>query len=315
VSVPGERLIELTDVSRRFGPALVLDAVSLNVPPGRVHALLGRNGAGKTTLLRIVSGLVKPTGGSVRVAGVDVVADPHAVRGVIGVVPSGDRSFYLRLSGYENLLFFARLRGYGRRGSAGRVTRAIESVGLGAAARQRVGTYSHGMQKQLSIARALIDDPPVLLVDEATHDLDPEWASEVRRLAQEVASGGAAILWTTQRVEEVRGFADELTLLDEGRVRFAGTVAGLLDLVPASRYVLGLRNGRGRGPDVPVLPAAIGELAPHTGDGEFVLTLRGDATLGDALGALLQARLSIVSCRQETPEVEEAFMRLLGSDG
>ncbi len=301
--------IELRDVSRQFGKTLALDDISLRVPGGEIHALLGRNGAGKTTLLRILTGLVAPSSGLALVGGADVARSPHAVRALIGLVPSGDRSFYLRLSGFENLFFFARLRGHGKRGSRVRATEALESVGLEAAAKQWVGTYSHGMQKRLSIARALLDDPAVLLVDEATHDLDPEWATEVRRLVREAAGRGAAVLWTTQRVDEIRGFADRLTLLDAGQVRFEGTVGALLERAPSTRYVLALRNGSGAG--VPTLPVEVGRLAQRAEDGEYVLALREGAVLGDALGVLIRADLTVVSCRQETPEVEDAFLKLL----
>jgi ABC-type multidrug transport system ATPase subunit len=302
-------------LGRTFGAKAALDGVSLEVPAGRVHALLGPNGAGKTTLLRVLTGLVAPTSGEALVGGVDVAGSPLAVRQLIGIVPSGDRTFYLRLSGLENLLFFGRLRGYGRREARERALRRLDDVGLADAARQPVGTYSHGMQKRLSVARALLHDPAVLLVDEATHDLDPEAAHGVRELARQAAAGGAAVLWATQRVDEIRGLADRLTLLDEGRVRFEGTVGELIERTPAARYVLGLANGSLPGP---ALEAAlrerldrVGEIGYRPGQGDFVLTLADGAVLGDALAAVLAADVAILSCRQETPEVEDAVVRLL----
>jgi ABC-2 type transport system ATP-binding protein len=306
--------IEVYGLARRFGTRLALDDVSLEVPAGRVHALLGRNGAGKTTLLRVLTGVVAPTAGTARVCGVDVRQDPRGVRGMIGLVPSGDRAFYLRLSGLENLVFYARLHGLRRRPARARALVALEAVGLDDHARQRVGTYSHGMQKRLAIARALLREPTVLLVDEATHDLDPEWSAQIRQLVLGVARRGAAVLWTTQRVDEVRGLADRLTLLDHGRVRFDGTVGALLERAPTTRYVLGVRNGTaGRLPTayLPELPPAIGVLEHRPDERELVITLRHGAVLGDALQLLLGSPLTVVSCRQETPEVEDAFLRLL----
>ncbi|HJU49011.1 MAG TPA: ABC transporter ATP-binding protein [Gaiellaceae bacterium] len=315
MSANGGSLIEVRDVSRRFGKKLVLDGVSLSVPGGHVHALLGRNGAGKTTLLRILTGLVAPNEGSVIVGGANVTRDPNSVRDVIGLVPSGDRTFYLRLNGLENLLFFARLRGHSRRAARTRALQALEAVGLQESARQRVGTYSHGMQKRLSFARALLDEPAVLLVDEATHDLDPEWAAEVRRLVRQTAERGAAVVWATQRVDEIRGFADGLTLLDGGHVRFDGTVGGLLERVPPTRYVLGVANGAARdGAPLPALSSAVGILDNRGANGELVLTLRSGAVLGDALAEILRSGVTLVSCRQETPEVEDAFLKLLEDD-
>jgi ABC-2 type transport system ATP-binding protein len=311
----GSMPIEVRALTRSFGARLALDGVSLEVPAGGVHALLGPNGAGKTTLLRVLTGLVAPTSGHALIGGVDVAGSPLAVRQLIGLVPSGDRTFYLRLSGLENLLFFARLRGFARRTARERALQRLADVGLNDAATQSVGTYSHGMQKRLSVARALLHDPAVLLVDEATHDLDPEAAHGVRELARRAAEGGAAVLWATQRVDEIRGLAGRLTLLDRGRVRFEGTVRELIERTPATRYVLGLENG--------ALSAnsleehlrrrleAIGEIGYRPGQGDFVLTLTGGAVLGDALAAVLEADVAILSCRQETPEVEDAVVRLL----
>jgi ABC-2 type transport system ATP-binding protein len=220
--------LEVRGLRRRFDRSMALDGVDFAVQPGEVHALLGPNGAGKTTLLRTISGLVAPTEGSVSVLGLEVTARNRALNGRVGLVPSGDRTFYLRISGLENLVFFARLHGMRRRAAVARAHEVLAAVGLSDATRRRVGAYSHGMQKRLSIARALLTEPGVLLVDEATHDLDPEGAERVRSLVAERASAGAAVVWTTQRVEEISGFANQVTVLSAGRVRFTGSVGELL---------------------------------------------------------------------------------------
>jgi ABC-2 type transport system ATP-binding protein len=220
--------IEARGLRRRFERSMALDGVDFSVRAGEIHALLGPNGAGKTTLLRTVSGLVAPTEGSVHVLGTDVTVGTRALHGHVGLVPSGDRTFYLRISGLENLVFFARLQGLRRRKAAARAHEVLAAVGLTDAACRRVGTYSHGMQKRLSIARALLTEPGVLLVDEATHDLDPEGAQRVRALVAERAAAGTAVIWATQRVDEISGFANRVTLLAAGRVRFTGSVDELL---------------------------------------------------------------------------------------
>jgi ABC-2 type transport system ATP-binding protein len=220
--------LEVRGLRRRFDRRWALDGVDLVVPAGEIHALLGPNGAGKTTLLRTIGGLVAPTEGSVSVLGLDVTAASRTRRGHVGLVPSGDRTFYLRISGLENLVFFARLQGLPRRKAVARAQEVLAAVGLADAARRRVATYSHGMQKRLSIARALLTEPGVLLVDEATHDLDPEGAERVRSLVVERAAAGSAVVWATQRVEEISGFANCVTLLSAGQVRFTGSVGELL---------------------------------------------------------------------------------------
>ena len=302
--------IDVRGVSRSFGERAVLRDVSLRVAPGEIHALLGPNGAGKTTLLRILSGLVDPTSGSVEVA-----APP-------GLVPSGDRTFYLRISGLENLVFFARMHGLRRAQARRRALEVLELVGLGDATRRPVGRYSHGMQKRLSFARALLAEPTLLLVDEATHDLDPEGAERIRALTCELARRGAAILWTTQRIDEIRGFADAITFLHRGAVRFAGSVPELIARGDRSpRYVLRVRHGD---PDVAPAPAALQRAHGSTaavsaaGDGageHFLLSPHDDATLGGAVAALAMAGYDVLACRQERSEVEEAFLALTAENG
>src|SRR3954453_2168963 len=156
--------VEVDDLHRRFGAVEALRGVTFEVEAGEIHALLGPNGAGKTTLMRILSGLVDPS------AGTAYVLDRRAgqSRHLVGLVPSGDRSFYLRLSGLDNLMFFARMHGLRRRAARERAAELLGAVGLGEAASRPVNTNSHGMQKRLSSARALLHAPAVLLVDEAT---------------------------------------------------------------------------------------------------------------------------------------------------
>src|SRR3954447_19062722 len=204
--------VDVCDLERCFGAVEALRGVSFEVGAGEVHGLLGPNGAGKTTLMRILSGVVEPSGGYA------YVLDRRAgrsreLREQIGLVPSGDRSFYLRLSRLENLVFFARMHGSRPRAARARAVELLEAVGLEDAAARPVNTYSHGMQKRLLFARALLHSPAVLLVDEATHDLDPVAAEQVRVLTRSSARAGAAVLWATQRMEELSGFADGVTVL------------------------------------------------------------------------------------------------------
>jgi ABC-2 type transport system ATP-binding protein len=311
-------LIDARGVSRDFRGRPALDRVSLAVPAGEIHAILGRNGAGKTTLLRILAGLTTPTAGTVTLLGEDATHGSRALRGRIGLVPSGDRSFYLRLSGLENLLFFARLHGLRRRAARHSAHNALESVGLGQAADQRVGEYSHGMQKRLSVARALLTEPSVLLVDEATHDLDPHAARIVHELVRDIASRGSAVIWATQRIDEIRAFADRVSLLREGELCFTGSVAAFASHVLVRRHVLRLRNGRPGGQVAErVVQAALGNLGSieRTADGDsehFLLRLGDDVVLGDALARLTDSDVKVLACREERSDIETAFLELTG---
>jgi len=314
----GTDAIAVDGISRRFGSLWALKRVSLRVLVGEIHALLGPNGAGKTTLLRILSGLVEANEGEVDILGVrsrNLMS--RDARKMFGLVPSGDRTFYLRLSGLENLAFFARLYGMQRRQALARAWECLEAVGLADASKKEVGQYSHGMQKRLSVARALLMRPRILLVDEATHDLDLEGARRIQNLVSSAAADRAAVIWATQRLDEIRSFADRVTVLNRGRVAFTGSVPQLMATSVARRWLLHL--GGGVDPQDVLRRARASlrrmghlSLSPETDGEHYLLSLRQDANLGDALAALLGAGVVILGCREERSGIEEAFLYLTG---
>jgi ABC-type multidrug transport system ATPase subunit len=314
---------EARDVVRHFGATRALDGVSLQVRQGEIHALLGPNGAGKTTLLRSFTGLVEPSEGTISLRGIP--SEELGYRGyrqLFGYVPSGDRSFYLRISGLENLAFFGRLYGLRKERAFARAWECLEAVGLEEAARIRAGLYSHGMQKRLSVARGLLSDPVVLFVDEATHDLDPEGARRVQDLIGEAASRGTAVVWATQRLDEIRGFADQVTVLDRGTVRFLGTVPELMAIAEVRRYVLQLDGETSVGPDVvtaandALMPMATVSLVEDSQGGKnCLLDLQDGVVLGDAISALTTAGIRVLACREDRSGIETAFLNLTKKAG
>jgi ABC-2 type transport system ATP-binding protein len=311
--------IELRHVSRRFGNVDALHDVSLAVHRGEIHALLGPNGAGKTTLMRVLAGLIERDQGEIRVLGVPVERwGSREFRKKFGLVPSGDRSFYLRISGLENLIFFARLCGFSHSQASRRSRKCLEDVGLQDAAKKPVGLYSHGMQKRLSVARALLMDPAVLFVDEATHDLDPEGAQRVKNLITAAAERNTAIIWATQRLDEIPGFARSVTLLDRGHVRFAGSVPGLMAISTVRRYLVQLRS-EGIDADQLLIAAqralgSMGTIQPSDASAEahFLICLRDEVILGDALASIAASGIQLLACREERSGIENAFLRLTG---
>jgi ABC-type multidrug transport system ATPase subunit len=176
------------------------------------------------------------------------------------------------------------------------------------------------MQSRLSVARALLTDPPVLLIDEATHDLDPGSARRVQDLIRTAAGHDAAVVWATQRVDEIRGFASRVTMLSRGTVRFSGSVAQLMSHSVARRYLLRLRNGRPTAESLDAaLSRAVGDMGAIAADGSgdpshYVLALADGVILGDALAALTAAQFQVLACQEERPEIEEAFLRLTGEE-
>jgi ABC-2 type transport system ATP-binding protein len=306
-------MIEALGVSRAFGPKVVVSGLDISVAGGTVHALLGPNGAGKTTVLRILAGLTAPTSGTVRVLGGDPIS--RAIRSRIGWIPSGDRSFYLRLSGRENLVFFARLYGITLRAARKRADELLEVVGLGEAARQPVRVYSHGMQKRLGIARGLLTEPPVLIIDEATHDLDPAGAEKVRGLVSAASSSGAAVVWATQRLDEIRSFAEEVTVLGQGDVRFSGGVDELVKRALARTYEIRLVNGSVPLSQLRQSLKGMAELSPHPFYGDrLLLHMASTMALSDVFQGIERAGAKVHSCAEARSEVEEAFLHLTAGE-
>jgi ABC-2 type transport system ATP-binding protein len=311
--------IEAVAVGRSFGEKRALHEVSLRVERGEVHALLGPNGAGKTTLVRILTGLADADEGEVRVFGRARLTTRES-RSLLGFVPSGDRTFYMRISGYENLLFFGRLHGLSKDDAAARAREVLAEVGLEGAERKPVGQYSHGMQKRLSVARGLLVEPPVLFVDEATHDLDPMGARRIQELVGAAAGRGTAVIWTTQRIDEIRGFADRVTVLQDGTVRFTGSVPELMAVTAATRFFVRLRSEGLRAEEILArAETALGTeatLARGSDDGgeHFLLSLRDGVTIGRAAARLEGAGIQVLACREERSAIEAAFLFLTEED-
>jgi ABC-2 type transport system ATP-binding protein len=215
-----------------------VDGIDLRVEPGEIFGVLGPNGAGKTTTIRMLASLLLPTSGSVRVFGVDAVARPRAVRRLLGVVlGGGDRSVYWKLTGRENLEYFAALHHLPPRLARDRITRLLADMDLAGRADDYVERYSTGMRQRLVLARALLPDPPLLLLDEPTVGLDPQSASHLRDRITELRAAGRTVILTTHYMDEAEQLCDRIAIIDNGRVDALGTLPELKHLVRASHVV------------------------------------------------------------------------------
>jgi heme ABC exporter ATP-binding subunit CcmA len=217
-------VVEFSGLTKRYDLRPVLRGVSYSLRPGQVLALLGPNGAGKTTLLRILATLCKPSAGWARVGPYNVVADAAEARRLVGYV-GHQPAVYADLTGLENLLFFARMYGVTEREDRARLL--LERVGLRAHAHDRVRTYSRGQVQRLALARGLLHDPQVLLLDEPDTGLDEEALSLLSDLLEERRVRGLATLFTTHQLERGLTLADEALVLVEGRLVYSGTTAEL----------------------------------------------------------------------------------------
>jgi ABC-2 type transport system ATP-binding protein len=220
-------------------PVEALRNVSFEVEPGEIFGLIGRNGAGKTTLTKIVATLVQPTTGSVSVNGHDSVSDDEHVRRQIGLSTAEERSFYWRLTSEQNLMFFARLHGLSDRIAKQRIKDAFSKLELDEVARRRFGELSTGNKQRLAVARALLADPPVLLLDEPTRSLDPLAAARMRDLIRSLAEQDPpiTILFTSHNLAEVETLCARVAIISRGRIRAIDTPRNLRDLTSGSETV------------------------------------------------------------------------------
>ncbi len=200
-------------------------SICLDIPPGEIFSLLGPNGAGKTTLIRILSGLIIPQGGKVSICGFDSIENEYDARRSLGLVLGDERTFYFRLSGAQNLEFFGGLYGLNRGFLKKRIPELLEMVGLRDDAKLQYMRYSTGMKKRLALARALLHDPPVFLLDEPNSGVDPRSARSIREIIFDLKGRGKTILLTTHDMSEADKMADRIGFLREGRLIKIGPVS------------------------------------------------------------------------------------------
>ncbi len=225
-----EDRVQVVDLARSFGSFEAVRGISLEISAGETFGLLGPNGAGKTTTLSMLSTLLVPTRGDVRVFGASVVDDPAEVRRRVGLAPQ-QISLYPKLTAQENLEFFGRLHGIVNPALRQRAGRLLELVGLAPRRDDLVHTYSGGMQRRLNLACSLIHEPRLLLLDEPTAGVDPQSRENLFEVIQQIASEGTTIVYTTHYIEEAERLCDRIAILDEGRIVEVGTLQELLGVI------------------------------------------------------------------------------------
>ncbi|MCC7055603.1 MAG: ABC transporter ATP-binding protein [Gemmatimonadaceae bacterium] len=276
-------------------PRAVLDDVTLTVPRGEIFGLVGANGAGKTTLLKVLSTILLPDRGTVHVDGIDALADPARVRTRLAVVPADERALFWRVSATENVRLFASL--YGLTGAARdeAVERALELVGLADAGRQPVGSFSSGMRQRTLLARALVTQPPILVLDEPTRSLDPVTARELRLFIRDVLCRelGTTILLATHSTEEALQLCDRAALLVRGRVVAADTLPRLQALHAGAR--LRVRVDAAHEAPARALLGLAPDVVAEPGDGQatFVVTLAQADAAPQVIASLVQAGVRV----------------------
>jgi len=224
-------MIETNDLSKQFNNDFwAVDGVNLCVEPGKILALLGQNGAGKTTTVRMLTALLKPTRGWARVAGYDVTKSPQEIRANVGVLTE-QHGLYMRMTGEEYLEFFGRVYGLQPRARKARSDYLLQYFGIAEAAHRRCGEYSKGMKQKLALARSLMHDPSVLLLDEPTSAMDPESSRLVRDEIARLRSSQRTIIICTHNLSEAEALADSIAIIYRGKILLNGTLDELKRVV------------------------------------------------------------------------------------
>ena len=282
-----------------------LKGVDLMVPSGKIVGLLGANGAGKSTLIKILTSLISQTTGDARVNGYNVLSEGGRVRSSVGIVTSDERSLYWRLTGRENLNFFARLYGLPRRRRLQRIGQVVNLMDLGTKADHPVSSYSSGMRQQLAIARALLHDPPLLFLDEPTRSLDPAAAKRLRNFVVQKLNRetGKTVLIATHNLAECEEMCHLVVVLRGGCVVARGTVKEVAGSLLSTRtYVLTVRGTADRPSPAP------GAERLEPGLFRISRTLPPeDGALGDWIADLQGRGFRIVDCRRPESPLQRLF--------
>jgi oleandomycin transport system ATP-binding protein len=303
--------LEAHGLTKRFGDTLALDDVDLTVDQGTVLGLLGPNGAGKTTAVRILATLLRADSGTAQVAGLDVRKDAHRVRQTIGLTgqyASVDED----LTGTQNLVLIGQLLNLSSRDARRRAGELLEWFDLTDAAGRVAKTYSGGMRRRLDLAAGLVGRPAVIFLDEPTTGLDPAKREDMWEVVRRLVGDGATVLLTTQYLEEADALADEITVIDHGRVIANDTPDGLKRVVGGQRIAVRPTDPAQR-PDVRRILLAVSGVEPEvTGRGRMTVPVDSETALGETVNRLALEQISVTELSLHLPSLDEVFFSLTG---
>jgi ABC-2 type transport system ATP-binding protein len=305
-----ENIIEIKGLKKSFGKLLVLDGIDLTVKKGTMLALLGPNGAGKTTIVRILSTLLKPDAGKILVNGFDAVEDSEKVRhsiGLTGQYAAVDEY----LSGRENLEMMGQLYHIGKVESKKRAAELLEQFDLVDAAERPTKTYSGGMRRRLDLAVSLIAVPPIVFLDEPTTGLDPRSRLTMWRVIEDLMKAGTTILLTTQYLEEADKLADQIAVIDQGKVIALGTAHELKSQVGNERVEVIIEEARDFSRAVQLIQ---GKSVRHSEE-ELSISVSTNGSVKEVkriLDLLYEANIEIEAMSVHKPSLDDVFLNLTG---
>jgi ABC-2 type transport system ATP-binding protein len=304
--------IETQGLVKTFGETRALSDMNLTVRGGSVYGLLGPNGAGKTTAIRVLSTLLKPSSGTARVLGLDVVRDAAEVRqkvSLTGQYASVDED----LTGHENLVLVSRLLGMTWGDARQRASELLAVFGLSEAAGRQVRTYSGGMRRRIDIAASLVTRPELLFLDEPTTGLDPRSRNQVWDLVRQIAADGTTVLLTTQYLEEADRLAERMAVIDHGRVIAEGTSNELKASIGGSALRFQLANLEQRAEAQALVTGLLGDgVLPNTDPSAISVKVNDASAAADVLSALSGAKIVLTDFTLGTPSLDDVFFTLTG---
>jgi len=315
--------IDVKDLTKKFkkgkrfrkGEVVAVDSASFEVLDGELFGLLGPNGAGKTTLVRCLANLLIPNEGEIKIFGKNFSKDPLFIRRQIGITTGGERTLYWKLSGRDNLNFFAALYGLYGKEKEKRIDYLMEFLGLKEVKNERVERYSSGMRQKISLARALLHDPKILLLDEPTLGLDPQFSRFIRKFIKEELNRkqGKTILLTTHYMDEADELCTRIAFINSGRIVDVNTPSGFKREIP-HKEVLEVRCLGSINPTGVEKVKGVEKISISSKDGIShlkVITPRGEDVLSDLI-ELLREEAKILSIDVKEPTLEDVFIYVTG---
>lgn len=309
---PNGGVVEIDCLTKRYGEFTALDQLSLSVQRGRILGLIGPNGAGKTTTIRILVGLARPTSGSARIAGADCVREARRIKHLVGYMPDRFGS-YDNMRVHEYLDFFGAAFGIPRKLRSRRIEEVMETTGTMWMKDRFVESLSHGMQQRVGIARTLLHDPEVLILDEPANGLDPQARVEMRELLLKLARMGKTLIVTSHILPELSRICDEVAILTHGRLRAFGTPEAIARQISPQRTIEAqLANAIEIDRAVAVIQEFIEPEAEIVASPvEAVVRFRSaklDEELSDLLARLVESGVRVAQFRELQADLEEAFL-------
>ncbi|MDR1132798.1 MAG: ATP-binding cassette domain-containing protein [Synergistaceae bacterium] len=303
--------VEAHGLVKTFGRNRAVDGVSLSVPTGSICGVLGPNGAGKTTTINMLATLSKPDAGNVKIFGYDVLRETHIVRQLIGLTGQF-ASIDEELTAFQNLTIFGRLYGYSCKDSKRKANELLEEFGLGDAMGRSLSKFSGGMRRRLDLAVSLIARPPLIFLDEPTTGLDPRTRTQMWRTIRDLVKGGSTVLLTTQYLDEADQLADDIVLIDRGRVVANDTPDGLKRSVGSSSLHLTVKNADNAADAARITECVLCARVRLAKASELTAPMDDIGKLTDVLTALKDAGITLSWINIFQPTLDEVFFALTG---